>query len=54
MHDRLVCSQLGDIEDKYQPKQGSFIFEEIPMPKYQHIICLTDIQTYVPTAVLYM
>lgn len=31
--DRLMCSRLGDIEDKYQPKQGGFIFGEIPMPK---------------------
>jgi len=31
--DRLMCSRLGDIKDKYQPKQGGFIFGEIPMPK---------------------
>ena len=28
---RLMCSRLGGIEDKYQPKQGGFIFGEIPM-----------------------
>ncbi len=52
--DRLMCSRLGDIEDKYQPKQGDFVFGEIPMLLLRHIIYLTDIQPYVPTAVLYM
>ena len=33
MQSRLMCSQLGVVEDKYQPKQGGFIFGEIPMPK---------------------